>query len=125
MDKHLREDALIEDALKSHKLAPMPRSITADVMARIQKTPAPRFRLTRNDYILAVTLTLILGVLIYSFQSLPGLAMLQLRIQGILLWQRLLVNARWLVPTMFFGLATVLAAITLPALYQMTIDPRR
>jgi hypothetical protein len=125
MDKHLKQDAQIEDALKSQPLAPMPRSITADVMARIQKTPAPRFTFTRNDYILMIALTIVFSAIIFALQSLPGHALLQLRIQGILLWQDLLVNARWLVPTLFFGLAAVLAAITLPTLYQMTMDHRR
>lgn len=125
MDKHLREDALIEDALKSQQLAPMPRSLTADVMARIQKVPAPRFRFTRNDYILAIVLTTVFGAVFFALQSLPGHTVIQLKIQGILLWQRFLVNARWLVPALLFALAAVLAAITLPALYQLTLDHRR
>jgi hypothetical protein len=125
MDKYLKQDAQIEDALKSQPLAPMPRSITADVMARIQKTPAPRFTFTRNDYILTIALTIVFSAIFFALQSLPGHVLIQLRIQGILLWQDLLVNARWLVPTLFFGLAAVLAAITLPTLYQMTMDHRR
>lgn len=124
MDKHL-EDALIEDALTSQTLAPMPRSITADVMARIQTTPAPRFQLTRNDFILAIVLTIVFSAIFFGLQTLPPYASAQLRIQGILLWQSILVNARWLVPAMFFGLAAILAAITLPTLYQMTMDHRR
>ena len=124
MDKHL-EDALIEDALKSQPLAPMPRSITADVMARIQTTPAPRFQFTRNDFILAIVITVVLGAIFFALQTLPPYVSAQLRIQGILLWQRFLVNARWLVPAAFFALAAFLAAITLPSLYQMTIDHRR
>ena len=42
MDKHLKQDAIIEDALQSEPLASMPRSITADVMARIQTKQATR-----------------------------------------------------------------------------------
>jgi hypothetical protein len=125
MDKHLKQDAQIEDALKSQSLVPMPRSITADVMARIQKTPAPRFTFTRNDFILAIVLTVVVSAIFFALQTLPPHVSAQLRIQGILLWQSLLVNARWLVPTLFFGLAAVLAAITLPTLYQMTMDHRR
>jgi len=125
MDKHIKQDALIEDALKSQPLAPMPRSITADVMARIQKQPAPRFQFTRNDFILAFALTMVLSTIFLAFQTLPPHVLLQLRIQGILLWQGMLVNARWLVPTVFFGLAALLAAITLPTLYQMTMDHGR
>jgi len=125
MDKHLKQEALIEDALKSQTIAPMPRSITADVMARIQTTPAPRFQLTRNDFILAIVLTVVFSVIFFALQTLPPYALIQLRIQGILLWQSLLVNARWFVPTVFFGLAAFLAAITLPTLYQMTMDQGR
>jgi hypothetical protein len=125
MDKHIEEAALIEDALKSQKLAPMPRSITSDVMARIHKAPAPRFQFTRDDYILAIVITMICGAEVFALQSLPPHTLIQLQIQGILLWQRLLVNARWLIPTVFFGLAALLAAITLPTLYQMTMDRRR
>lgn len=125
MDKHLKEDAWIEDALKSQTLAPMPRSITADVMARIQKSPAPRFRLTRNDYVLAVVLALTVGAVFFAMQSLPGHTLLQLRILGILLWQKFLVNARWLVPTLLFGLAALLAGLTIPALIQMTTNRQR
>ena len=124
MDKHL-EDMLIEDALKSQTLAPMPRSITADVMARIQTTPAPRFQLTRNDLILAIVLTVVFSAIFFALQTLPPHVSVQVRIQGILLWQRFLINARWLVPTVLFALAAMLAAITLPTLYQMTMDHRR
>lgn len=124
MDKHL-EDALIEDALKSQTLAPMPRSITADVMSRIQTTPAPRFQLTRNDFILAIVLTIVFSAIFFGLQTLPPYASAQLRIQGILLWQSILVNVRWLVPTVLFGLAALLAGLTIPALLQMTVDRRR
>ena len=41
MDNRLKQDALIEDALQSQPLAPMPRSITLDVMKRIQKDTRP------------------------------------------------------------------------------------
>ena len=41
MDNRLKQDALIEDALKSYPLAPMPRAITLNVMARIQKDTRP------------------------------------------------------------------------------------
>ena len=124
MDKYL-EDTIIEDALQSQPLAPMPRSITADVMARIQKQPAPRFQFTRNDFILAFALTVVFSAIFFAFQVLPPHVLLQLRIQSILLWQGIIVNARWLVPTVFFGLAALLAAIALPTLYQMTMDNRR
>ena len=40
-------------------------------------------------------------------------------------WQAFLVNMRWLLPALFFGLAAVLAALTVPILYRMTMDGRR
>jgi hypothetical protein len=118
-------DQLIEDALRSHPISPMPRSITTDVMARIQATPAPRFHFTRNDTILTLVLTIVFSSIVFSLQFLPDHILLQLRIQWILIWQSLLVNARWLVPALFFGLAGVLAALTLPSLYRMTMGQRR
>jgi hypothetical protein len=126
MDNRLRgQNDILEDALHSYPASSMPRSITADVMARIQTVPAPRFQLTRNDAILALVLTAVFSAIIFGFQSLPPHILLQLRIQGILLWQSFLVNFRWLIPTLFFGLAALLAALTLPSLYKMTMDRGR
>ena len=118
-------DQLVEDALRSHPVSPMPRSITGDVMARIQAAPAPRFQFTRNDYLLTLVLTIVFSSVILGLQYLPEHLVLQLRIQCILIWQILLVNARGLVPAIFFGAATVLAALTIPTLYKMTQDHRR
>ncbi|HEX2991210.1 MAG TPA: hypothetical protein VHO49_11060 [Anaerolineales bacterium] len=115
----------IEDALRSYPPASMPRSITGDVMARLQTTPAPRFQLTRNDLILAVVLTAVFNSIIFGLQFLPGHIGIQIQIQGILAWQAFLVNMRWLLPALFFGLAAVLAALTVPILYRMTMDGRR
>jgi len=127
MHDHLTptSDQLVEDALRSHLVLPMPRSITGDVMARIQGTPVARFQFTRNDYLLTLVLTVVFSSIIFSLQFLPGHIVLQLRIQGILIWQSLLVNARGLVPAIFFGAAAVLAALTIPTLYKMTMDHRR
>ncbi|HEX5836775.1 MAG TPA: hypothetical protein VFY26_03010 [Anaerolineales bacterium] len=115
----------IEDALRSYPPASMPRSITSDVMARLQTTPAPRFQLTRKDLILAVVLTAVFNSILFGLQFLPGHVVLQIQIQGILAWQAFLVNMRWLLPALFFGLAAVLAALTVPILYRMTMDGRR
>ena len=115
----------IEDALRSYPPASMPRSITADVMARLQTTPAARFQLTRNDLILAVVLTIACSSIVFGLQFLPEHIVLQIRIQGILTWQRFLVNMRWLLPALLFGSAAVLAALTVPILYRMTLDDGR
>jgi hypothetical protein len=120
MDKHLKQDALIEDALNSQPLAPMPRSITADVMRRIQTTEAKRpALLTWSDFVLSSVIASCIAAIWFASQTLPPILLAKLRIQGILLYQGFLVNSRWLVPTVLFGLAAVLAAITLPTLYQM------
>jgi hypothetical protein len=113
-----QEDALIEDALMSQPLAPMPRSVTVDVMARIQKDTRPAL-ITWNDVVLSLVIVLSVGALFFTVQSLPPIMLAKLRIQGILLYQDYLVNARWLVPAAMFGLAAVLSALTIPSLIQM------
>ena len=119
MDNRLKQDVLIEDALRSQPLAPMPRSVTADVMARIQKDARPPL-VTWNDFVLSLVIALSIGALFFAGQSLPPIMLAKLRIQVILLYQDFLVNARWLVPTLFFGLAAFLSALTLPTLIRMT-----
>lgn len=126
MDDRLtpRPEEIIEDALRSYPVSAMPRDITSILMARIQTTPSPRFQFTRNDYLITIVLTLVISSIFFSLQFLPGHVLLQLRIQAILTWQTLLVNARWLVPTLFFGLAAFLVVLTIPSLYK-TIDRGR
>ena len=112
-----QQDFVIEDALHTYPLVPMPRDIAADVMARIQAAPAPRpFRLTWNDVVLASVLSVCIGVLWFSLDNLPPLAVAQLRKESILLYQQIIVNARWLIPALSFGLAGFFAALTLPYL---------
>ena len=105
------QDNIIEDALRTYPVAQMPKGITESVRARIRNEPAPRFQLTRADYLLAIVLTLVLSTIILSFQFLPPIALLQLRIQGILLWQSFLVNYRWLLPMTSILLGTFLAGL--------------
>jgi hypothetical protein len=124
MDNRLEQDALVEDALKTYPLAPMPRDITANVMARIQKDRCPAL-VTWNDFALSLVVALCIGALLFAAQSLPPIMLVKLRIQGILLYQGFLVNARWLVPTVLFSLAAFLSALTIPYLLQMTINRRR
>jgi len=126
MDKPLKQDASIEDALKSQPLASMPRSITADVMARIQTVEAKRPAiLTWSDFGLSFVIASCVAALWFTSQHLPPILLAKLRIQGILLYQDFLVNSRWLVPAAMFGLAAFLAAMTIPILIKMTIDRRR
>jgi hypothetical protein len=121
MDHKLKQDALIEDALKSQPLAPMPRSITADVMARIQTNKRPTF-IAWSDFALSFVIASCLAAFWFASQNLPPILVAKLRIQVILLYQDFLVNSRWLVPTVFFGLAVLLAALTIPSLIQMTTN---
>ncbi len=124
MDNRLEQDALIEDALQNVPLAPMPRDITANVMARIHVEKRPAL-VTWNDFAIAFAIAAIIGALFITFQNLPPVALAKIRIQGILLYQDILVNMRWLVPAVFFGLAALLAGFTIPTLIKMTVDRRR
>lgn len=118
-----QEGALIEDALNSQPLVPMPHSVTVNVMARIQKDTRPAL-FTWNDFVLGIVIALSIGALVFSAQSLPPIMIAKLRIQGILLHQDFLVNARWLVPAAIFGLAALLSTLTIPSLIQMTMNRR-
>jgi len=102
----------------------MPRSITADVMARIQKDTRPAL-ITWNDFALSLVIALCIGALFFTLQNLPPVMLVKIRIQGILLYQSFLVNMRWLIPILFFGLGAFLAALTIPMLYQMMVGRRR
>jgi len=124
MDNRLKQDALIEDALNSQPLAGMPRSVTLDVMARIQTDTRPSL-VTWNDFVLSLVLALSIGAVFFAVQNLPPIMLAKLRIQGILLYQDILVNARWLVPSVLFGLAALLSALTIPTLIQMTMTHGR
>lgn len=124
MDDSLEQDALVEDALKTYPLAPMPRDITADVMARIQKNIRPAL-ITWNDFVLSLVIALCIGTLLFAVQSLPPIMLVKLRIQGILLYQDFLVNVRWLVPTMLFDIAAFFSALTVPYLFHLTTDRGR
>jgi hypothetical protein len=120
MDNRLtpeQENAIIEDALKNYPLAPMPRSITVDVMAHIQKDVRPAL-VTWNDFALSLVIALCTGALFFAMQNLPPILLAKIRIQGILLYQDFLVNIRWLVPAILFGLAAFLSALTLPFLQR-------
>ena len=112
-------DAVIEDALHTYPVMPIPRDITVDVMSRIQAMPVPHpFRLTWNDLVLSVVLAVCMGAVWFSLQNLPPLVVAHLRKESILLVQQMIVNARWLIPVLSFGLAGFFAALTIPYLRQ-------
>jgi len=118
MDNRLtlqEQDLLVEDALKTFPLAPMPRSITPNVMARIQTGRRPTIVMW-NDFALSLVIAVCIGAILFAFQNLPAVAVMEFRKQSILLAQGFLVNARWLVPSTMFGLASLFAALTIPYL---------
>jgi hypothetical protein len=117
MDNLLKQDALIEDVLKSQPLSEMPRSVTVDVMARIQKDTRPVL-FSWNDLVLSFVIAFSVSALFFAMQNLPPIMIAKLRVQAILLYQDFLVNARWLVPSLLFGLAAVLSALTIPYLQR-------
>ena len=123
MDNRLKQDALIEDALTSYPLAPMPRDITLDVMARIQQDTRPVI-VTWSDFVLSFVIAACVSALWFATQNLPPILLAKIRIQGILLYQDFLVNARWLVPATMLGLAALLAVLSIPAMVQMTMKRR-
>ena len=126
MDKQLKQHALIEDALQSQPFATMPRSITPEVISRVQTAEAKRPAvLTWNDFALSAVMASCLAALWFAVQHLPPILLAKLRMQGILLYQDFLVNSRWLVPALMFGLAALLAAITIPMLLQIMTNRQR
>jgi|SRR5688572_3212271 hypothetical protein len=117
-----RQNIVIEDALHTYPIAPIPRDITADVMSRIQIIPTPKpFRLTWNDMVLGIALALCIGAIWFSLYNLPPIVIAQIRKESILLYQHILVNAHWLTPALSFGLAAFLAALTIPYLRRELI----
>ncbi|MGD8405542.1 MAG: hypothetical protein PVJ21_17930 [Anaerolineales bacterium] len=122
MDNRLtpaQKDELIENTLREMPLAPMPRDITAGVMKHIQTEPVPRFRLTWADFGLSLIITLCILAVWIGLQSLPPLVLLQLRIQGILIWQRIIVNANWLIPSISIAIGFGLGIMALINLRQI------
>jgi hypothetical protein len=117
-----QQNLLIEDALHTYPMVPMPHDITADIISRIQTISTPRpFRFSWNDFALGIILSLCIAAVWFSLYNLPPLAVAQIRKESILLYQHILVNARWLVPAISFGLAAFSAALTLPYLRRELI----
>ena len=109
------QNAAIADALHTYPLAAMPRDLTTSIMVHIQNVPAPRpFQATWNDFGIALVFSLCLGAIWFSLQNLPPLLLAQIRMHSILFYQGLIVNSRWLIPTLSFGLAAFFSALTIP-----------
>ena len=121
MDNRLtpeQKEKLIENTLHEMPLVPMPRDITSSVMMQIHTTHTPRFHLTWADFGLSLVITLCILAVWIGLQSLPPLVVLKLRIQGILLWQRFLVNVYWLVSSFSIMLGFGLGFLALVNLRQ-------
>jgi len=117
-----QQNILIEDSLHTYPIVSMPRDITVDVIARIQTIPVPRpFQLTWNDLVLGIILSVCMSAIWFSLYHLPPIVIAQIRKESILLYQHILVNARWLIPTFSFGLAGFLSALTIPYLRKELI----
>ena len=118
-----RQNSFVEEALSTYPMAPMPRDLTTDVIARIRTIPAPRpFPLPWRDVVLAAILSLCIASVWLSVQNLPPIVLAQIRKESILFYQYLLVNARWLLPAASFSLAGFLAALTLPYLRRELME---
>lgn len=112
-----KQNAVIEDALQTYPVMPMPRDITEDVIARIEILPVPRpFRLTGYDLALGIILSMCVGAIWFSAYNLPPIVMAQIRKESILLYQHIIVNSRWLIPAFSFVLAGFLSTLTIPYL---------
>ena len=111
-----KQHLAIEDALHTYPVMPMPRDLSVDVLSRIQTVRVQHPRLTWTDLILGTVLAICIGAVWFSLQNLPPLVVAQIRKESILLYQQVLVNARWLAPMLAFSLAGFFAALTLPYL---------
>ncbi len=117
-----KQNHLIEDALHTYPVLPLPRDLTGDVLSRIQTVPAPRpFRFTWNDFTLGIILSICIGAVWFGVYNLPPLVVAQIRKESILLYQQFIVNARWLIPVICFGLGGILSALTIPYLRRELI----
>jgi hypothetical protein len=112
-----KQKAMIEDALHTYPTSPLPRDITPAVMARIRGIPAIRpLRFSWNDFVLSTVFTLCIAALWFSLQHLPPFLVAQIRKESILFYQHVIVNARWLIPALSFGLAGFFVVLAIPFL---------
>jgi hypothetical protein len=120
MDNPLTPDEqniALEDALRTYPVAAMPRDLSLDVMKRIRAVPAsPLFHVMWSDFALSLVIALSIAAVWFAVNQLPPLVIVQIRKESILLYQHILVNARTLIPVLFFSLAGLLSALTIPYL---------
>lgn len=107
------ENILIEEALTKYPLAPMRYDITTSVMSRIQKDARPVL-VSRNDFVISLVIAICVAALFFAVRNLPPVMVMEIRKQSILSYHAFLVNARWLVPSILFGLAAFFMILTAP-----------
>jgi hypothetical protein len=108
-----RLDTAIEDALRTYPLAPEPRTLASNIMARVRVlTPAPRFRLQWLDYAMSLMAATMAGLMVMGIQILTSSDANIAQLQWALLIQQLRVSP-FVVPTLLGGL--VFAALALLA----------
>jgi len=121
MDDHLKQDAIIEDALHSQSMAKMPRSIKTDVMSRIQKDKRPSI-FTWKDIVLAFGLVFSFRALLYALQNLPPILLAKLRIQGILVYQEFLIGSHSFGESLSYAVLAVFSILFLQYLYRLVTN---
>jgi len=87
-------------------------------MSRIQKDQRPAI-FTWQDALSGAVLGLCMLALWFTYQNLPPIVLLKIHNQGILIYQALLINSRWMIPAVMFGAASFFAAAAIPMLLQM------
>lgn len=107
-----RDLAAVEDALRTYPLAPVPPGLHLATMGRIRALGAvPRFRLTWLDWALSLLAGLLGALVLFVWWSIPPQAVLEIKLEAILLLDALSLVLPW--PGLFTTL--VLAASALAA----------
>ena len=114
-----KQDSLVEQALKTLPLEPLPGDVTPQVIARIKKDSRPAV-LGWRDLMLVAVIAGCIWALWFAIRHLPSIILEKFHIQGILLYQGYLVNARWLFPVLLLGLALLLVALIIPFVHSRT-----
>jgi hypothetical protein len=106
----LTDSEVIEDALHTYPLSPMPPTLAPGVMARVRAlAPLPRFRLSWVDGLVSLFIAGMIGLTVLLWQLLPPQLALQTRLQFMHLLQR--VNVTVLQGALLGGAALAMLAV--------------
>jgi hypothetical protein len=99
-ERERREQAQVEDALRTYPLVETPSDFAGRVMARVERErPAPRFRVTWLDTLISLAVPGAGMALLVAWSSLPPQAVAFLQTRAVLLWQFLQrTGLDWVVP---------------------------